>query len=165
MQREVGFDELHGWKRSNNMVISWILNSLSKQISKNIVYITIAREIWLELEERYRQSNSPQLFQFQKELSQICQGSRCVTSCFTKIKRLWDEIQALRKFPICSCGAVQELQKLEENQKLLRLLMGLNESYNLVKTNILMMKPFPTVRQAYSLLIQEEKQRKISSGQ
>ena len=53
--------------------------------------------------------------------------------------------------------------KFDEDQKLIQLLMGLNETYTTVRGNILMMRPLPTVRQAYSLLIQEEKQREICS--
>ncbi|XP_039134878.1 uncharacterized protein LOC120272178 [Dioscorea cayenensis subsp. rotundata] len=45
----------------------------------------------------------------------------------------------------------------------MQFLMGLNESYTNVRGNMLIMKPLPTVRQAYSLLIQEEKQREIRS--
>ena len=74
------------------MVISWILNALSKEISESVVYVTTTSEISLELEERFGQLHSPQLFQIQKELSQACQGSSNITSYFTKIKRLWDEI-------------------------------------------------------------------------
>ena len=45
----------------------------------------------------------------------------------------------------------------------MQLLMGLNESYNTVRSNILMMTPLPNVRQAYSLLVQEEMQRQVTS--
>lgn len=77
---------------------------------------------------------------------------------------LWDEIKALSNLPKCSCGAIQEIQKSEENQKLLQLLMGLNENYTIVRGNILMMKPLPSVKEAYSLLIQEEKQREVCAA-
>ena len=37
--------------------------------------------------------------------------------------------------------------------------MGLNEVYTVIRGNILMMNPLPSTAQAFSLLIQEEKQR------
>ena len=82
----------------------------------------------MELEERYGQSNGPQLYQVQKKLAQISQGSNSITSYYTRIKRQWDELKALSSLPQCSCGAMQELQNFDENQKLIQLLMGLNES-------------------------------------
>ena len=44
----------------------------------------------------------------------------------------------------------------------MQLLMGLNESYKTVRSNILMMTPLPNVRQGYSLLVHEEMQRQIT---
>jgi len=57
------------------------------------------------------------------------------------------------------------MHKREQNQKLLQFLMGLNDDYNAIRDNILMMTPLPSISQVYSMLIQEEKQRQIwSSG-
>lgn len=43
----------------------------------------------------------------------------------------------------------------------MQLLMGLNESYSIVRGHILMMRPLSSISEAYSLLVQEEKQREI----
>ena len=45
----------------------------------------------------------------------------------------------------------------------MQFLMGLNESYSSVRGQILLMNPLPTVRQAYSSICQEEKQRTIGA--
>lgn len=42
--------------------------------------------------------------------------------------------------------------------------MGLNESYNAIRGQILLINPLPSVRKAYSLITQEEKQREIGSS-
>ncbi|KAM2326047.1 hypothetical protein ACFX1X_025319 [Malus domestica] len=47
---------------------------------------------------------------------------------------------------------------------MMHFLMGLNVIYSGVRSNILMMAPLPKVRQAYSLVIQDETQRQMSSG-
>ncbi|TMX03845.1 hypothetical protein EJD97_013605 [Solanum chilense] len=39
--------------------------------------------------------------------------------------------------------------------------MGLNEIYTVVRGNILMMNPLPSIAQGFSILIQEEKQREV----
>lgn len=43
--------------RCNDIVISWLLNSLSKEIAENVLYSKIARNNWKELEDRFGQSN------------------------------------------------------------------------------------------------------------
>ena len=44
---------------------------------------------------------------------------------------------------------------------LMQFLYGLNESYSQVRTQILMMEPSPSIDKAFSLLIQEERQRAL----
>ncbi|XP_058213280.1 uncharacterized protein LOC131325185 isoform X1 [Rhododendron vialii] len=54
---------------------------------------------------------------------------------------------------------MKHLNEREEKVKLGQFLFGLNESYSTVRGNIMMMQPLPTVKHAYSLLCEEEKQR------
>jgi hypothetical protein len=54
---------LRAWTRSNNLVISWILNSISKDIAKSVIYINTAEEMWLDLKDRFSQKNGPRIFQ------------------------------------------------------------------------------------------------------
>ena len=49
---------LSSWIRNNNIVISWILNSISKDISASIIFSESAFEIWLDLKDCFYQSNN-----------------------------------------------------------------------------------------------------------
>lgn len=98
------------------------------------------------------------MFQLQKELNQISQGSNSIATYYTRIKRIWDEIHALQAYPECTCGAMQAIRSIEEEHKLIQFLMGLNERYTIVRGSILMLKPLPTVSGAYAILMQEKKQ-------
>jgi len=51
----------------------------------------------------------------------------------------------------------------QDQQKLMQFLMGLNDSYSAIRGQILLMNPLPSIRQAYSSVSQEEKQRILSS--
>jgi hypothetical protein len=44
----------------------------------------------------------------------------------------------------------------KEKDRMMQFLMGLNDTYNGVRSNILMMSPLLNVRQAYSLVVQDE---------
>lgn len=52
-------DHFDQWIRVDCMVTSWILNSISKEIVDAFLYVGSARELWIELEERYGESNGP----------------------------------------------------------------------------------------------------------
>jgi len=80
-----------------------------------------------------------------------------IASYYTKAKQLWDESSAVGGAPKCTyakceCEINGRLQKYSEEQKLIQFMMGLNSSYTAVRGNILMMTPFPSMSQAYSLL-------------
>ncbi|XP_070035678.1 uncharacterized protein [Nicotiana tomentosiformis] len=104
----------------------------------------------------------------QKELSDVVQGSSSVTTYFTKVKSLWDELDALNTFSSCvcdcDCGAKIKNHKAHQDERLLQFLMGLNECFIGVRSNILLSSPLPTIGQAYSLVIQDERQREIHAS-
>ena len=53
---------LNACNHCNNMVTSWILNSISKDIIDSLMYIALAIEIWTNLRDFFRQSNAPRVF-------------------------------------------------------------------------------------------------------
>lgn len=82
----------NAWVRNNNLVFSWIYNSLSKEIQASILYTTSAKSVWDELRTRFMQSNGPRQYQLRRELSTLTQDDMSVTQYFTKLKTLWDEL-------------------------------------------------------------------------
>ncbi|KAB5555960.1 hypothetical protein DKX38_006869 [Salix brachista] len=45
------------WQRCNDMVLSWILNSLNQEIANKVLYVETPSEIWLDLQERFSQGS------------------------------------------------------------------------------------------------------------
>ena len=147
------------------MVTSWILNSLIKEVSDSVEYVNNSAELWKELEDRYDQTNGAKLYQIQKEINDLTQGVLDITVYYTRMKKLWEELNTLNVKNHCSCvcvcGAKDSIFKAEQDRRLIHFLMGLNEVYTVIRRNILMMNPLPSMGQAFSLLIQEEKQREF----
>lgn len=61
--------------------------------------------------------------------------------------------------PTCTCGALKEIQSIQEKERVFQFLMGLNETYSHIRSQILAMDPLPTVSRAFAIINQEEKQR------
>ena len=94
------------WDRVNNVVMGWIIAVLEDSIAKSVLSYKIAREIWVELEERYGQSSNAQLFSPQEELNNLVQTPTMkIAEFLTKIKSLWDELDGLNPLPTCACPA------------------------------------------------------------
>ena len=133
------------WLQCNDMVLSWIINSVQPEIADSIIYSTTTHEIWEDLKEHFSQSNAPRIFQLQREITSLTQGQMSVADYFTKMKGLWDELASYNDLPICSCGAMKKHHEREERNGLLQFLMGLNESYSAVRGQILLMNPLPNL--------------------
>ncbi|KAL2238428.1 UNVERIFIED_CONTAM: hypothetical protein Sindi_1034500 [Sesamum indicum] len=58
-----GSKEMEKWTRADYMVTSWILNSISRDAVESFLYTNTARELWMELESRFGQSNGPMIYQ------------------------------------------------------------------------------------------------------
>ncbi|XP_058192002.1 uncharacterized protein LOC131309363 [Rhododendron vialii] len=156
--------ELQQWTRCNDMVKSWLLNSLSREISPSVIYCDLAHEIWEELKERFSQVSSPHVFQIKQEIHNLAQDTLSVVTYFTKLKALWDELSALCPISSCTCAAMKDALQYQQRQRTMKFLMGLNQSYSAVRGQILLMDPLPSVNRAYSLVLQEERQREVSSN-
>ena len=157
-------DQLNSWIRSNNIVISWILNSVSKEISASVIYADTAHEIWMDLRDRFQQKNGPRIFQLRRELMNLVQKEDSVGNYFTKLKIIWEELNNYR--PVCSCskcscGGHKEMIVYHQMEYVMSFLMGLNDSFSQIRGQILLMDPLPPINKVFALVSQEEHQRKI----
>ncbi|KAK5812097.1 uncharacterized protein LOC108478034 [Gossypium arboreum] len=105
LPEEMGYQ----WERCNAIVLSWILNTVSKELLAGIVFTSSAAAVWNNLCEQQNVEHSLQ-------------------------------------------------------QRLFQFLMGLNGTYNAVRSHIFLLNPLPSVSHAYSMLVQEDSQRQHSSS-
>ncbi|KAH0673271.1 hypothetical protein KY284_024358 [Solanum tuberosum] len=63
------------WERCNAIVLSWIMNCVSKELLGGIVYSTNAAAVWSDLKERYDKVDGSRIYQLYKEIASISQVS------------------------------------------------------------------------------------------
>ncbi|XP_022883855.1 uncharacterized protein LOC111400696 [Olea europaea var. sylvestris] len=105
-------DLINHWILNNNMVISWILNSVSKEFFAGVIYSEFAHDIWIDLKERYQQRNGHSIFQLRRELMNLTQGQSSVSIYFTKLKTIWKKLNNYKpvcSFAKCNCGGNKKL--------------------------------------------------------
>ncbi|KAK5836742.1 hypothetical protein PVK06_012543 [Gossypium arboreum] len=97
LPNELGYQ----WEKSNVIVLSWILNTVSMELSAGIVFASSVVAIWNDIGECFHKAD----------------GSR--------LRLFWDEYDAL--VPFSSCGCDQSRQKVEHvlEHRLFQFLMGL----------------------------------------
>ncbi|KAL9225053.1 hypothetical protein vseg_001021 [Gypsophila vaccaria] len=160
------------WIRCDLMVLKWILHSIDRPLRDDLFYAKSSKELWIELLDRYGQPNALELYQLKKDLGNVAQNNSSLVEYYSSLKRTWENIDSLDPMPLCTCGAIdlcscQLLKKLldrETHSKLIQLLMGLNASYETVKSTILTMEPLPPINKALGLLQKIERQKQITDA-
>ncbi|KAG7551468.1 Retrotransposon Copia-like N-terminal [Arabidopsis thaliana x Arabidopsis arenosa] len=161
-----GHRDAAAWSRVNDVVRSWLMNSVSKTIGQSILYVKTAHGIWQKLLKIYKQNNVPRLYRIEQKLAGLRQGSLDVNTFYTKLVTIWEEVKSAQDFPICQCGGCDcELDRkwmdLFERNFVIKFLFGLNDSYEHIRESIVMLDPLPDLEKTLNMVIQHEHQQEI----
>ena len=91
------------------------------------------------------------------------QNDLVVAAYYTKLKGLWDELASYSTIPLCKCGARKKVIAELEKENVYQFLMGLNDQYGIIRSQILNMEPFPSINKVYDFVSKEENQQSITS--
>lgn len=150
--------------RCNSIVLAWIMNTVSKDLISTVIYGFNAHKVWIDLRERIDKVHASRAFYLHKEIITLTQGTSYVSSYFSKLRELWDELEALVPPLACLCPKSKEYTTHFQLQKLWQFLIWLNESYAYAKSQISMIVPLTNINQAYTMILNVASQSLIEVG-
>ncbi|XP_071740182.1 uncharacterized protein [Rutidosis leptorrhynchoides] len=150
------------WDRCNSVVLSWVLNSVSEELFSGQVFSSLTKTVWDELKETYDKIDESITFNLHKTINTISQNGDSLLDYYHKLNSLWKQFDALVKLPSCGC-ANPEFKKHNDMIKLTQFLMGLDDYYQSVRSNILTRKTLPSVQTAFSIVSKEESHKNSSN--
>ena len=146
-------NDISNWERCNDVVDSWILNSVSLEIHPSILYAETATQIWTDLKDRFSQSNAPKIYQLKQSITTLKQEGIYVSLYFTQLKSLWDELNSILSI---ICGHAKSYIDQQNQDCAMEFLQGLHDRFSAIRSQILLMDLFPSIRRIYNLVRQEE---------
>ncbi|CAN1767204.1 hypothetical protein LINPERHAP1_LOCUS10180 [Linum perenne] len=152
------------WERANVLVLGWLHRAISPEIAQSVLWLDSATEVWSDLSVRFGRADLVRISDLHDQISGFRQGELSVTAYYTRFKLLWDEYVALRPLPICSCtprcscDVFSKMQGFMTSEQMIHFLRGLNGAFGSVRSQILRTTPLPTINQAFSMIIQEERE-------
>lgn len=87
-----------------------------------------------------------------------------VTKYYSKLRKLGDQLINYEPLPAYSCGAMKTLSVAHKKAYVMRFLMGLNENFETIRSQILMSESFPSISKVYALVLLEESHKSIGHG-
>ncbi|GJT34246.1 putative RNA-directed DNA polymerase [Tanacetum coccineum] len=122
------------WDMYNSVVVTWILNSLSSELFAGAIYA----KMWNDLKETYDKVNGSAVFNLHKNINSLNQNGSTLADYYNNLNSLWKQLDVM-------------------------FLMGLNESYLAVRSNLHTREPLPNIKTAFSVISGEESHRNVTS--
>ncbi|KAF3777265.1 hypothetical protein EJ110_NYTH46202 [Nymphaea thermarum] len=135
------------WKEDNNIVMSWIMNSVQPQIASTIAYYTSAKQMWDFLKQTYsNDKNVNKILQVEEELLNLQQGDQSLAQYLASLKSISERLKALRP-PCPTCYKTHVEQSM-----VAKFLQGLSSEYAVAKAQMLTGAEIPDLAEAYNRL-------------
>ncbi|RVW24010.1 Retrovirus-related Pol polyprotein from transposon RE2 [Vitis vinifera] len=153
------------WIAENNMVMSWLVNSMTADIGENFLSFDTAKEIWDTAKETFSdKENTSEIIQIEGILHDLRQGNLTVTEYFNTLTRLWRQLDT---FEVHNWNCVTDgflYKKIVEGKRVFKFLLGLNKNLDEIRGRIMGVKPLPSLREAFSEVRREESRKNLMMG-
>ncbi|XP_075074866.1 uncharacterized protein LOC142162417 [Nicotiana tabacum] len=107
------------WEKYNAIVLSWIGSTVSNELMPSIVYASNAKKVWADFQERFDRSNLTRIYHLWTAIVTLRQRTNSVTSYYSKMKDLWDELDVIAPLASCDCEESRPSVELLKNIHLL----------------------------------------------
>ncbi|KAF3777993.1 hypothetical protein EJ110_NYTH44602 [Nymphaea thermarum] len=135
------------WNEDNNIVMSWIRNSVGSRIAPTIAYYIKARDMWSFLKKTYSHAtNVIKILLLEEELCNIRQGDQDLSQYFATLTAAYEQLKALRP-PCKHCYASHF-----ETGMVAKFLSGLSSEYSVAKSQIFTGSDLPNLTDTYNRL-------------
>ncbi|XP_074307302.1 uncharacterized protein LOC141642406 [Silene latifolia] len=161
-------DKLESWTSTNALVTMWIFNTIAPGLRQQISLRPEAKHVWLDIKNRFSQSNEARIYQLQAELLACRQGpTESLMDYYGRMTAIWDAIIEHDTFPSCSCNPcacdwMNIINSRREKKRVRDFLMGLDDRFSNSRSQIISINPLPNLDLVYNRLLQDEGVRNFS---
>lgn len=115
--------------------------------------MTSSKDPWDSLTEKYGQKNGILLSKLRKCISNLKQGDMNVTEYHSKLQKLMSELETLESCCNYKCDFREEYMERISRQNMIQFSNGLNDKYESISNQILLIDPLPSMSKAYSRVL------------
>ncbi|CAN6695474.1 unnamed protein product [Malus baccata var. baccata] len=146
------------WLYKDQLVMSWLLNSMERKITEIFSYAESSMHLWKNLKEMYgNQNNVAWVFQLKKDIAGLQQEGKSFVHHIGMLTRMWNELNVYRPHTIDA----EVLLKRAEEDKIFQLLASLSSDFEDLRSHILMNANLPSFSSICATIQREEVRRKV----
>nr|GEW79296.1 UBN2_3 domain-containing protein [Tanacetum cinerariifolium] len=153
------------WKTKDSTVKGWLINSMDPSLVGNFIRFRNARNVWLQVELAFFDKNdNSQLYQLKRKVIRVKQSNRHVQEYFKEFVSLWREIDFRRPNSMKCPEDIKKHNDLTQEDRVYVFLDGLDNYLYDIRGEVLRMKPFPNVEEAFVVIRQEDSRKSVMLG-
>lgn len=107
-------------------------------------------DLWDSLKDKFGQRNGVLLSKLKKTISNLKQGEMFLSENYTKLHKMMSQLQIVDSNCTCRCEFKDILMEK------IQFVNGLNDTYEAMRNQLLLMDLLPSISGAYSLVLQIE---------
>jgi GAG-pre-integrase domain/gag-polypeptide of LTR copia-type len=142
--------EFHKWEVDDVVVKGWLINSLEPRLRSKYICHPTAKDVWKALEVTYYDgSDEVQVFALNRKVTHLKQEGKTIEEFYDELQALWQEIDFRCPNPMDTPGDIEKFNLFIQKARVYTFLDDLEDRFDVIRAQVLQMKPFPTVEQAF----------------
>ena len=145
------------WRTENAIVKGWLINSMDPSLISNFIRFPTAKSVWDSIATTYFDgTDTSQVFNLKKRVARMRQAGGSIEQYYNGLQGLWREIDFRRPNPMKCVNDIQRYNSILQEDRVYIFLDGLDDRLDKIRSDVLQLRPFPTVEQAYAHVRRED---------
>ncbi|TXG65499.1 hypothetical protein EZV62_006774 [Acer yangbiense] len=145
------------WRTENAVVKGWLINSMDPSLIGNFIRFPTAKAIWDNIAiTNFDGTDTSQVYDLKRQVMRLKQGGGSIETYYNNLQGLWREIDYRRPNPMKCEDDIQKYNSSLQEDRVYTFLDGLDDRLDKIRGDVLQIKPFPTVEQAYAHVRRED---------
>jgi DNA-binding phage protein len=153
------------WRTDNAIVKGWLINSMDPTLIGNFIRFPTAKSVWDAIATTYFDgSDTSQVYELRRHVTRLRQSDGSMEKYYTELQGLWREIDFRRPNPMECAADIHHYNALVQEDRIYLFLDGLDDRLDHIRGDVLQMRPFPSIEQAYAHVRREALRQAIMSS-
>jgi hypothetical protein len=130
---------------------------MDQSLVVNFIRYPTAKQVWDFAATTYFDGmDTSQVYELRRRVSRLKQAGGSIEKYYNNLQGLWREIDFRRPNPMEYTTDIQRYNSILQKERVYMFLDGLDDRLDHVRSDILRMKPFPSIEQAYAHIRRED---------
>ncbi|RVX22830.1 hypothetical protein CK203_008228 [Vitis vinifera] len=136
----------------------------SQTLIGNFIRFPTTKLVWDAIDTTYFDGNdTSQVYELRRRVTRLQQGNGSLEKFYTELQGLWWEIDFRHPNPMERATDIYHYNKLLQEDHVYTFLDGLDDRLDNIRSDVLQMRPFPSIEQAYAHVRREALRQAVMS--